>query len=198
MIASFDVDAQKGFTPLCPEELPVEGGDEIVEALNDQAKSVDIRVGSKDAHPFGAAWVATTEQPQFSEVGLPNVDIRWREHCVIGTIGAELLNGLPDESEYDFFVWKGIEKDMHPYGACYHDLAEKMSTGVIEFLKSKGVTKIVVGGLATDYCVATTAKQLKKVGFGVIVNLNACRGILEETTKSAIEEMKGMGIEIWQ
>ena len=49
-VASFDVDAQNTFTPLCPDELPVPEGNCIVDELNAQAKWANYRVGSKDAH----------------------------------------------------------------------------------------------------------------------------------------------------
>lgn len=196
IVASFDVDAQKGFTPQCPGELPVNDGHLIVDALNSQAKLATIRVGSKDAHCEGAYWETSEDKPIFSEVGMKNVDIRWPRHCVVGTFGGQLLDGLPNETEYDYFVWKGIEKDLHPYGACYHDLAGKLSTGVIEFLKSKNVDTVIVGGLATDYCVKTTAIQLKKAGFKVVVNLEACKGISKDSIDKAIEEMMNYKIEI--
>jgi nicotinamidase/pyrazinamidase len=178
-IASFDVDAQKGFTPICPDELPVKGGDEIVDELNAQAKHAVIRVGSKDCHPPKALWTADAEHPQFSPVenGGANVDIHWNAHCVVGTKGNELLDGLPKVREYNFFVFKGVEPDLHPYGACYHDMEEKMSTGVIEYLKSQGIDTVIVGGLAFDYCVKTTAIQLAKAGFMVFVNLSATRAV---------------------
>jgi nicotinamidase/pyrazinamidase len=191
--ASFDVDPQKGFTPLCPDELPVAGGDTIVPALNHQATLARVRVGSKDAHPAGARWEATPAAPQFTPVGLPNVDIRWNRHCVTNTQGGRLLDGLPREIDYDFFVWKGIEPDLHPYGACYHDLAHRRSTGVIEWLKAQGITHVVVGGLATDYCVKTTALQLLGAGFKVYVNLEACRGIAPATITAALTEIETAG-----
>jgi nicotinamidase/pyrazinamidase len=194
--ASFDVDAQKGFTVLCKEELPVEGGEALAEPLNAQAKFAKYRVASKDAHCIDSVWIASDEKPAFSSVGLPNSDIRWNAHCIMGTPGAELIPGMPRLEEYDFFVWKGIEPDYHPYGACFHDLGDKMSTGVIEYLKCQDVENVIVGGLATDYCVKTTAIQLKKAGFRVIVNLEASRGIAKETIESSILEMKNLGIEI--
>ena len=120
--ASFDVDAQKGFTPLCPDELPVAGGDGIAAALNEQAGYARLRVGSKDAHCRQAIYTASPAHPQFSPLGADNADIYWNSHCVPGTPGFELIPGLPRPIEYDFFVWKGIEPDLHPYGACYHDL----------------------------------------------------------------------------
>jgi len=194
--AAFDVDAQYTFTPECPDELPVEGGTEIVDGLNQQAELAALRIGSKDAHSPQSVWVASEEQPMFSAVEGENVNIAWNQHAVPGTKGFELIAGLPNPSEYDFFVWKGVELNMHPYGACYHDLKERMSTGVIEYLRVKGVETVIVGGLATDYCVKTTAIQLRKAGFEVIVNLDACRGINEETVEQAISEMTKIGIEV--
>jgi nicotinamidase/pyrazinamidase len=194
--ASFDVDAQKGFTPLCPEELPVLGGETLAEALNRQAGLARLRVGSKDAHPTNAVWRATPEAPQFSPIEGANVDVRWNLHCVSGTVGHQLIDGLPHPADYDFFVQKGIEPDLHPYGACYHDLGERQSTGVIEFLKYHGIETVLVGGLATDYCVKTTALQLRRAGFHVIVNLAACRGIAPDTVQSALEQMTAAGIVI--
>ena len=113
--ASFDVDPQNTFTPRCPNELAVPGGDTIVGALNAQSALARLRIGSKDAHAPNASWVATPEQPMFSLVGTPDVDIRWNAHAVVGTYGFELLEGLPHPRDYDFFVWKGMEPDMHPY-----------------------------------------------------------------------------------
>ena len=185
-IASFDVDAQKGFTPLCPDELPVPEGDQIVDALNEQASIADVRIGSKDAHPIGALWEATEDKPVFSIVGHDNVDIRWPRHCVVGTKGFELLDGLPAVEEYDFFVYKGLEKNLHPYSAVYHDLQLELSTGVIEYLKDQKIDTVIVGGLAYSFCVKQTAVDLVKAGFKVIVNKQATRdipGYEEETEK---------------
>jgi len=192
--AAFDVDAQYTFTPECPDELPVAGGTEIVNALNEQAELASIRVGSKDAHSPKAIWVTDENKPMFSPVEGENVDIAWNQHAVPGTKGFELIDGLPKPIDYDFFVWKGMELDLHPYGACYHDLNDKMSTGVIEYLRSNGIENVVVGGLATDYCVKTTVFQLFNAGFRVIVNLEACRGVAEETVIESVEEMRKAGI----
>ena len=194
--ATFDIDAQYTFTPECPDELPVAGGTEIVKALNEQAELASIRVGSKDAHSPKAIWVADKNKPMFSPVEGENVDIAWNQHAVPGTKGFELIDGLPKPIDYDFFVWKGMELDLHPYGACYHDLNDKMSTGIIEYLKSNRIENVIVGGLATDYCVKTTVFQLHNAGFRVIVNLEACRGVAQKTVDEAVEEMRKAGIEV--
>ena len=193
-IASFDVDAQKGFTPLCPDELPVPGGDAIAPALNQLAERASLRLGSKDAHSPQAAWVAPTHAEMLQPLPLANADLSWVSHCVPGTPGFELLDGLPAPLDYDYFVWKGVEPDLHPYGACYHDLAEKRSTGAIEFLRHNGVQRVLVGGLALDYCVKTTALQLRRAGFAVDVFLPACRAIAVDTADSACVEMRAAGI----
>lgn len=193
-VASFDVDAQCCFTPICPSELPVAGGDEIAAELNAQAAFARVRLGSKDAHSPHALWVATDDAPQFSPVKGRDVDVRWNLHAVPGTKGFELLPGLPHPADYDFFVWKGVEPDMHPYGACFHDLAGRRSTGVIEYLKVQDIEQVIVGGLATDYCVKNTVLQLRDAGFAVVLNLAACRGIAPDTVAGALQEMQQRGV----
>lgn len=196
-VASFDVDAQRTFTPLCPDELPVDGGDGIGPELNRQAGLAAYRLGSKDAHSPQAVWV--TDDPDMTGqpgVAGDNVEEHWPVHAVPGTEGFELLPGLPHPADYDFFVWKGVELDMHPYGACFHDIAEQMSTGVIEWLHARDVSHVLVGGLATDFCVKATALQLQKAGFQVVLNTAACRGIAPESTAQALEEMASAGIRV--
>lgn len=198
-IAAIDVDPQRTFSPLCPEELPVQEGDLIAPALNAQAALADYRVLTKDAHPASAVWVVDTHDEMLRPLSHPNADLTWVAHAVPGTPGFQTIPGLPAITDYDHVIWKGIEPDLHPYGACYHDLQEKLSTGLIEWLESKNVATVIVGGLATDYCVKTTALQLQKTGkFRVIVNLAACRGIAPETTESGCNEMRNAGILITQ
>jgi nicotinamidase/pyrazinamidase len=190
-IASGDVDAENCFTPLCAGELPVEDGHLIVDDLNAQAKYAQYRVGSKDAHSMASLWVDSDKHPQFEKIaGYADLDIRWKIHGVPGTFGFNLIEGLPPVTDYDYFVWKGIELNMHPYGMCYHDLHKKLSTGMIEWLRDKGVKLIIVGGLATDYCVFQTVMEFLAAGFTVILNLSACRGIAPDTTVDAIQKMR--------
>lgn len=194
-IVAIDVDAQQTFTPLCPDELPVAGGADIVAALNGQAALAQYRVLTKDAHSPQALWVVSDPKDSLQPLDLPNADLTWVAHAVPGTKGFEALPGLPAVIDYDFVVYKGIEPDMHPYGACFHDFAERLSTGLIEWLKIKEAKTIIIGGLAEDYCVKTTALQLAKYGaWRVIVNLEATRGIAPETTAAGRLEMQEAGI----
>ena len=177
--ASHNVDPQKGFTPLCPDELPVEDGHNIVPELIGQNKKAKYKTFSKDVHPANALWIATKEFPQFSPIEGENLDIRWKLHCASGTKGMELLDGL-NVTEYDFFIAKGFEPDMHPYSSCYHDLNKSVSTGLIEWFRDKGVKNIIVGGLALNseeipLCVGETIIDLVNVGFKVVLNMGATR-----------------------
>lgn len=186
-IASFDVDSQCGFTPLCPDELPVAEGDEIVSELLKNHDLAGHHLASKDAHSRNANWVATEENPQLSKIEGDNLDLRWNSHCNVGEKGFELLPGLPPMTYYDFFVYKGLEKDMHPYGACFHDFKKKISTGVLEWLQSRDVELVIVGGLALDFCVKETIKELLNYGYDVILNEAATRHIIEK--EKVIDEL---------
>lgn len=194
MIVSLDIDAQKTFTPLCPKELPITEGNLIAPELNAQAALADLRVMSKDAHSLSAKWLCPNHNNQLQATHLPNAPETWVAHAIIGSEGFQLLDSLPPVIEYDFCVWKGIEPDMHPYGACYHDINETMSTGLIEWLHVKKASTLIVGGLATDYCVKSTVLQLLRGGnWRVIVNRAACRGIAPDTIEQAWQTMQQHG-----
>lgn len=197
-LASFDVDPQKSFTPLCPDELPVAEGHLIADELNFIASLARYRVGSKDAHTPQAPWVVQQAADMLRPTGLEHADLTWLSHCVPGTEGFKLLDALPLPYDYDYFVWKGVEPDLHPYGACYHDLHNKLSTGVIEYLKAQGVDQVIVGGLALDFCVKTTALQLLGAGFKVFVHLPACRAISEAGAAQAVQDLRKAGARVTQ
>ena len=93
-----------------------------------------------------------------------------------------------------FFSGRRPDGRHQPRGA----LAERRSTGLIEFLQARKVDTVLVGGLATDYCVKTSVLQLRRAGFRVIVHLDACRGIAPETVASAHTQMIEAGAELAQ
>ena len=198
--ASFDVDPQRGFTPLCPDELPITSGNEIADELNRQAEYAVYRVASKEDHPATAPWITTDPSAVMTPVegDYPNLDVKWPAHCVVGTEGNKLIPGLPDEDAYDLVVRKGIDPEKHPYGSCFHDLACTESTGAIEWLRERLIQTVIVGGLATDFCMKTTALQLREAGFRVIVNLGACRSVNLATLEDDLAQMHNAGIETIQ
>ncbi len=192
--ASIDVDPQKGFSELCPNELPVQGALEIVEELKRNHAKASLRLVSRDMHPPGAAWEAETPQNMLEPVGLPEVDIKWNPHCVVGTSGVELLPGLPAIRDYDFQINKGIDPDAHPYGAFYHDQADTLSTGGIEFLRAKQIETVVVGGLALDFCVKKSVEQLLQAGFKVVLNLASTRAVFPDNAENVAQELSDKGV----
>ncbi|EEX92046.1 nicotinamidase [Vibrio orientalis CIP 102891 = ATCC 33934] len=194
--AAVDVDPQKGFSELCPNELPVQGALEIVEELKCNHSKASIKIVSRDMHPPGAAWEAETPEQMLEPVGMPEVDIKWNPHCVVGTTGVELLPGLPAIREYDFQINKGIDPDAHPYGAFYHDQADTLSTGGIEFLISHQISHVIVGGLALDFCVKKSVEQLVDAGFSVILNLASTRAVFPDNTSDVVEKLRTLGVEI--
>lgn len=192
--ASLDVDPQNGFTPNCPLELPVNEGNLIAEECNKNALKAIKRYLSKDAHPLSANWISTVDKPQFTKIkGEECMDMHWNAHCIVGTPGFELIPGLPHPSAYNFIVYKGAERDMHPYSPVYHDLKKTISTGIIEVAKNDCITTFILGGLALDYCLGEAAFDLKKAGFRVIVNLAATRAIGSQ--KDFVEKAEKAGIE---
>ena len=80
-IASVNVDPQKGFTPLCPDELPVPGGDEIVPALLAQNALADFIVGSSDSHCDAALFRVENDDEQFQPLDHPDTDCTFKMHC---------------------------------------------------------------------------------------------------------------------
>ncbi|MDC5854072.1 isochorismatase family protein [Vibrio europaeus] len=192
--ASIDVDPQKGFSELCPKELPVQGALEIVEELKRNHSKALVRLVSRDMHPPGAAWEAETPEKMLEPVGLPEVDIKWNPHCVVGTAGVELLPGLPDIRDYDFQINKGIDPDAHPYGAFYHDQADTLSTGGIEFLRAKQIDTVIVGGLALDFCVKKSVEQLLDAGFKVILNLASTRAVFPNNANNVANALAEKGV----
>jgi len=155
-------------------------------------------------HPSNAVWISDDKNPPMTDIigQGENVDIRWPKHCISGTKGSELLDGLPAPEDYDFFIWKGMEPNLHPYGIFYHDLSERLSTGLIEYLMANiEIDTFIIGGLALDYCVLTSIKQLvnflntcDEYDCRVILNLGATAGVAPDTEKIAIESLEKMGV----
>jgi nicotinamidase/pyrazinamidase len=110
--ATFDVDPQRGFSPLCPQELPVPEGDQIVTELNAQAAfGATSAWSARTAIPQQAPWVAATPEETLQPVtgNFPDLDVKWPPHCVVGTEGNRLLPGLPAEADYDLVIEKGVD-----------------------------------------------------------------------------------------
>ena len=197
-VAQIDIDAMKSFSELCPDELPVPGALLLPEKLNELALHSDQRIGSKCAHSEDADFVTDDPRNIGMESGLPQSPHFWTKHGRPGTKGFEMLDGLPRPTEYDHFIWKGIETDLHPYGVCYHDPLESLSTGLIEYLIISRVTTVLVTGLAFDFCVATTCKELASTGLFEVVLIEECtKGIVEENFETVRKELSSLGVKLF-
>ena len=108
-------------------------------------------------------------------------------HCVAGTPGAELHDGL-DRSKVDVIVDKGQSSDTDGYSGFE-------GTDLESILKQHGITQVTVVGLATDYCVKNTALDALRAGFQVTVDTSAVRGVDVEPGDSerALAEVRAAG-----
>lgn len=153
------VDAQQGFTELCPMELPVPGGLEILPRLNMllalRFKRIDA---SQDWHP-----------PDHCSF-LGQRDNLYPPHCVMGTPGADFLPNLNTQRFHT--IWrKGYERDFEAYAVT------AQHPGYIEVLRAAGVEYVVVCGIALNICCFFAARDLKNAGFRVALVENASAGI---------------------
>ena len=153
------VDVQRGFTTLCPDELPVPGGLEIVPAVNRLLAAPWLRVdASRDWHP-----------PDHCSFKGRRFDL-YPPHCVMGTPGADFLPGL--RTELFHAVWrKGFRSDEEAYAVT----AQHPAFG--QTLWASGVRTAVVCGIATNICCFFTARDLRKAGFEVLIVEDASAGI---------------------
>jgi nicotinamidase/pyrazinamidase len=153
------VDAQHGFTTLCPDELPVPGGVEVVPAINRLLELPWRRIdASQDWHP-----------PDHCSF-LGRRDNLYPPHCVMGTLGAEFLPGLHTERFHA--VWrKGYNRDSDAYAVT------AQHPGLTALLRAEGVTAVAVCGIATNICCFFAACDLRKAGFRVLLVEDASAGI---------------------
>src|SRR2546423_5390605 len=169
------VDPQIDFCP--GGALAVPGGDGIFGAVNRAAELAPMVVASRDWHP--------PDHVSFKEQGGI-----WPVHCVRDTRGAEFHPAL-DAQRIDHVVSKATETSEEAYSAF-------AGTDLEEYLRSRGVGRIIVAGLATDYCVRQSVLDARKAGFEVVVLEDAIGAVNVEPAdgERALEEMRAAGAEI--
>ncbi len=153
------VDAQQGFTSLCPAELPVPGGLEIVPRLNALLALPWARIdASQDWHP--------PDHRSF----LGREDNLYPPHCVQGTPGADFLPGL--HAQRFQAIWrKGYDRDFEAYALTAQHPA------YVTLLLAAGITTVAVCGLATNICCFFAACDLRKAGLRVLMVEDASAGL---------------------
>ena len=153
------VDPQQGFTSLCPSELPVPGGLEIVGAVN---RLLDLPWGRVDA---SQDWHPPDHCSFFGQR-----DNLYPPHCIAGTPGAEFLPGLHTERFQT--IWrKGFERDFEAYALT------AQHPGFSVLLRKSGISTVIVCGIATNICCFYAARDLRRGDFTILMVEDASAGI---------------------
>lgn len=184
MDALLITDFQNDFTP--GGALAVEGGDEIGEPINRIADHFDFVVATRDWHPpdHGSFVGVDVDLDKWEGTDPPGI---WPVHCVAGTEGAELHRSL-DRSKVDLVLDKGQSPHSQGYSS-FH------GSGLADALRERGVKKLYVTGLTTDYCVKNSVLDALREGFDVTVVVDAVRAVNVDPGDGdrALEEMKAAG-----
>ena len=99
----------------------------------------------------------------------------WPDHCVQGTDGASIAKDI-NIPQAQLIIRKGFHNDVDSYSA-FLEADKETRTGLASYLKERKIDTVFVTGLATDFCVAWTAIDARKIGFETYVVEDACRGI---------------------
>ncbi len=176
--------------------LPVKGGSAIVPVINQLIGEFDNVVLTQDWHPPKHASFASaySDKKPFDSTELSyGTQVLWPDHCVQGSKDAELVSGL-DAAKAQLIIRKGFHQNIDSYSA-FFEADHQTPTGLQNYLKERGITKLYVVGLATDFCVAWTAMDGAKSGFEVAVIEDASKGIdLNGSLTSAWQAMKNAGV----
>ncbi len=188
------IDVQRCFTQ--GGTLAVPKGDEVVPLINDIAKNFRNVVLTQDWHTPGHASFASSHagKKPFETTKMPyGTQVLWPDHCVQGTEDASLHPGLAIPHA-QLILRKGYNRNVDSYSA-FLEADGKTDTGLAGYLKARGIDRVFVVGLATDFCVAWTAMDARKKGFKAVVLEDACRGIdTNGSLKAAWASMDKAGV----
>jgi nicotinamidase/pyrazinamidase len=186
------VDVQNCFVP--GGTLAVGKGDEVV--VNRLAEAFENVIVTQDWHTPGHASFASSHagKKPFETTQLAyGTQVLWPDHCVQGTEDAALHKDLK-LPRAQLIIRKGYRKGMDSYSA-FEEADHKSSTGLAGYLKQRGIKSVFVTGLATDFCVAWTAMDARKLGFEAYVIEDATRGIdLNGSLAAAWKQMTAKGV----
>ncbi len=176
--------------------LPVKDGEQVVPVINKLADVFDNIVITQDWHTPAHASFASSyagKKPFESTKLAYGMQVLWPDHCVQGTTDANLHKDLK-LPKAQIIVRKGFNKSVDSYSA-FEEADRKTSTGLAGYLKQRGIKTVYVTGLATDFCVAWTAMDARKLGFEVYVIEDATRAIdLNGSLAAAWKAMAAKGV----
>jgi len=178
--------------------LAVSGAGAIVPRVNRLIAEHDHVVLTQDWHPpkhasFAMAW---PDAAPFSTRPFPyGPQTLWPAHCVQGTPGAAFHPDL-EATKAELIVRKGFHAGIDSYSA-FRENDRMTRTGLDGYLKARSFTRVVLCGLALDYCVAWSALDAKQAGFDVAVMVEATAAIdLEGSRRKMLTEMRRAGVKL--
>ena len=190
------VDLQYDFLP--GGALAVADGDAVIAPINALSSRFSHVVLTQDWHPPGHASFASSHKGRspYDVVDLHyGRQILWPDHCVQGSRGAEITRAL-DTAGTQLVLRKGHHKGVDSYSA-FVEADRTTRTGLAGYLRERGLTRLFVAGLATDFCVSWTALDAIAAGFEAIVVEDACRAIdTQGSLARAISDMTSRGVRL--
>jgi nicotinamidase/pyrazinamidase len=170
------IDVQNDFCP--GGALAVAEGDAIVPRINALMAEFSCVVLTQDWHPADHSSFAANHPgaAPFSLIQMPyGPQVLWPVHCVQGSKGAEFHPDLHTDAA-QLIVRKGFRPSIDSYSALFEN-DHKTPTGLETYLRGRGISKLTMVGLATDFCVAYSALDAAHAGFAVTLLQGACRAI---------------------
>lgn len=170
------VDMQYDFLP--GGSLAVTGGDEIILLINRLGRRFSNIAMTQDWHPAGHISFASSHDgaKPFEIMQLPyGPQVLWPDHCVQGTHGAEFSSEV-ELPHTQLVIRKGYHDVVDSYSG-FQEADRKTKTGLAGYLGERGIKRLFVAGLATDFCVNWTAVDAAAAGLEVYVIEDACRAI---------------------
>jgi len=188
------VDVQNDFCP--GGRLAVPKGDEVVSVVNALGRRFQNVVYTQDWHPEGHSSFASSHpgKKPFEVIQMPyGPQVLWPDHCTWDSAGSEFHEGL-DIPHAQTIIRKGYRREVDSYSG-FLEADRRTATGLGGYLKERGVTRAVVVGLATDFCVNWTAQDAAKNGLQTFVVEDACRAIdLGGSLDKAWTDMTALGV----
>jgi nicotinamidase/pyrazinamidase len=178
--------------------LAVPCGDEVVAPINRIAAGFAHVVLTQDWHPARHASFASTYAGRrpFETVELAyGTQTLWPDHCVQGSEGAAFHPQL-EVPHAELILRKGFHRDIDSYSAFFEN-DRKTPTGLAAYLRERGLVRLSLAGLASDFCVAWSAIDARRLGFETSVLLGACRAIdTGGSLAAAMEAMRASGVNL--
>jgi nicotinamidase/pyrazinamidase len=188
------IDVQNDFCP--GGALAVPDGQTVVPVINRLATRFRHAVLTQDWHPPDHQSFASAHpgRPPFSPIEMPyGAQTLWPDHCVQGTAGADFHPDLEVRCA-ELILRKGFRASIDSYSAFFEN-DRTTPTGLGGYLTERGFRRVVLAGLATDYCVAYSAIDAARLGFDVVLIPDACRAIdLAGSLARALEQMQAVGV----